>query len=151
MGSGEMGFNRWGKSGGSYQNMTGYKAVDYSGGWNANSHDQMLNNNIDYIYQKFDTNCTGQLEGTEFFNAYSDLCLNMGLSPPQSYQEVSNAILSADANFNGRVSKMEMFRLFKMIQGIKSGGMMNQQGMGGGMMNQQGMGGIGGMNANYGY
>lgn len=64
----------------------------------------------------------------------------MGLCPPQNYQDVWNAVTLADSNNNGRVSKMEIFTLFKRIQGIH-GNSMHQQGMG--------MGG-GGMNVNVG-
>jgi hypothetical protein len=141
------GFNRWGNSGFNYQGMNGYTFVDYSGGWNAAIHDQMLKNNIDFVYQKYDYNFSGQLEGNEFFYAYSELCLRMGLCPPQNYQDVWNAVMAGDANMNGRVSKMEMFVLFKRIQGISTGMMMNQ-GMGmnmgfGGGMGGMGMGGMG--------
>ena len=64
----------------------------------------------------------------------------MGLCPPQNYQDVWNAVLAGDANMNGRVSKMEMFILFKRIQGINAGMMMNQ-----GMGMNVGFGGMGGM------
>ena len=43
--------------------MNGYNFVDYSGGWNAAVHDQMLKNNIDFVYRKYDYNFSGQLEG----------------------------------------------------------------------------------------
>lgn len=47
----------------------------------------------------------------------------MGLAPPQSYQDVWNAVSASDTNFNKRVSKQEMFALFKRVQHINSGGM----------------------------
>jgi hypothetical protein len=59
MGFVSNGFNRWGNSG--YQNMNGYVAVDYTNGWNANYHDQLLRNNIDIVYQRYDRNFSGQL------------------------------------------------------------------------------------------
>ena len=69
MGMGGMGmgggcaFNRWGNTGMNYQTMNGFTVVDYSGGWNAAVHDQMLRSNIDLIYMKYDMNGTNQLEG----------------------------------------------------------------------------------------
>lgn len=57
------GFNRWGNSCPNYQSMNGFNNVNYSGGWNANVHDQMLRNNIDVVYQRYDFNYSGQLEG----------------------------------------------------------------------------------------
>jgi len=52
----------------------------------------------------------------------------MGLAPPTDFYSIQNAVMQSDTNFNGRVSKMEMFNLFKRIQ-------FNQQmgGMGMGM------------------
>jgi hypothetical protein len=107
--------------GGNYHSMPGYVHVDYSNGWNANYHDQVLRTNIDVVYQRYDMNFTGQLEGQEFFMAYRDLCLMMGMAPPLDYQSVYNAIVQSDSNFNGRVSKMELFMTFKRIQGISMG------------------------------
>lgn len=119
LGGGGFGFNRWGANNGyNYQTMNGFQAVDYSNGWNPNYHDQLLRNNIDLIYQRYDMNFSGQLEGQEFFFAYRDLCLMMGMAPPMDFQTVYNAAASSDTNFNGRTSKIELFMLFKRIQGI---------------------------------
>jgi hypothetical protein len=104
-----------------YTTMPGYCMVDYSSGWNPNYHDQLLRNNIDSVYMRYDRNYSGQLEGNEFYFAYRDLCLMMGLAPPNDYQSVWNAMLSCDSNRDGRISKLEMFMLFKRIQGINAG------------------------------
>ena len=106
--------------------MQGYNQVDYSQGWNAQQHDIMLQQKIDWVYQRYDMNRTGQLEGQEFFHAYRDLCLAMGMAPPQNQQDVWNAVMQCDQNRDGRISQWEMFNLFKRIQGINSGMMMNQ-------------------------
>ena len=135
-----MGFNRWGTGGMNYQGMNGWNQVDYSGGWNPNVHDAMLKNNIEMVFQRYDMNMSGQLEGQEFFYGYRDLCLSMGVAPPNNYQDVWNAVQQCDYNGNGRVSRMELFMLFKRIQGINSGMTFNV-GWGGGM----GMGKGGGM------
>lgn len=121
LGGGGFSFNTWGSNGFNYQGMNGYTAVDYSNGWNPNYHDQLLRNNIDVVYQRYDSNFSGQLEGQEFFFAYRDLCLSMGMAPPMDYQSVYNAVVQSDTNFNGRVSKMELFMLFKRIQRINCG------------------------------
>ncbi len=140
---GGMGFNRWGNTGCNFQGMNGYTFVDYSGGWNPAIHDQMLRNNVELVFQRYDLNFSGQLEGQEFFYAYRDLCLMMGVCPPMNYQDVWNAAMSSDYNGNGRISRPELFMLFKRIQGINQGMVMNVGwgGMGGGM----GMGMGGGM------
>ena len=114
------GFNRWGGNN-NYMQMNGYQNVDYTQGWNGNTHDQLLRTNIEVVFQKYDTNRTGQLEGNEFYSAYSELCLKMGLCPPQNAQDVWNAARACDANNDGRVNRNEMFELFKRIQGINGG------------------------------
>jgi hypothetical protein len=108
-----------------YHTMHGFNNVDYSAGWNNNSHDQMLRNNIDHVYLQYDYNQSGQLEGMEFFNAYRELCLRMGMAPPASQQEVWGAVQQSDANRDGKVGKWEMFNLFKRIQGVQGGMFMN--------------------------
>jgi len=60
---GGIGFNTWGNTGTNYQQMNGFQAVDYSGGWNANVHDQMLRAKIEQIYMRYDMNQSGSLEG----------------------------------------------------------------------------------------
>ena len=84
--------------------MNGYQQVDYSGGW-GNHHDQRLQQQVQVIFQRYDTNRTGTLEGQEFFNAYKDLCLQMGMAPPNNYQEVWQAVQQADQNRDGRVNQ----------------------------------------------
>jgi len=54
-------FNRWCNTGLNYQAMDGFNMVDYSKGWDTNIHDQMLKDNIDYAFNKYDTNFSGQL------------------------------------------------------------------------------------------
>jgi len=44
-----------------YQTMNGFHYVDWTNGWNPNLHDQMLRNNIDMVYQRYDMNFSGQL------------------------------------------------------------------------------------------
>ena len=141
-----MGFNRWGAGGMNYQGMNGWCAVDYSGGWNPAVHDMMLQQKIEMVFQRYDMNMSGQLEGQEFFYGYRDLCLSMGVAPPNNYQDVWNAVMQCDYNGNGRVSRQELFMLFKRIQGINAGQTFNVGwgGMGGGMMGP-GMGMGGGM------
>jgi hypothetical protein len=60
---GGISFNRWANPNCNYQGMNGYQFVDYSNGWNANTHDQMLRNNIDIVFQRYDRNFSHTLEG----------------------------------------------------------------------------------------
>ena len=69
----------------------------------------------------------------------------MGVCPPMSYQDVWMAVQQCDYNGNGRINRMELFMLFKRIQGINMGMNFNV-GWGGGMGGMGGMGmGMGGM------
>ena len=77
-------FNKFAGSNPNYASMNGFSNVDYSGGWNPNVHDSMLKSKINQVYMMHDANRSGQLEGQEFFYAYRDLCLGMGMCPPQS-------------------------------------------------------------------
>ena len=122
-----VGYNYWGNQGHNvnYQQMPGYNPVDYSKGWNSNKHDQDLRHLIRTAYQQFDSKRSGQLDGPDFFNAYTHLCLQMGLAPPQTQQDVWNAVQQCDTNKDGKISQWEMFNLFKKIQGINAGMMMN--------------------------
>ena len=77
----------------------------------------------------------------------------MGVCPPMNYQDVWSAVMQCDYNGNGRVNRMELFMLFKRIQGINMGmtfnvgwGGMGGMGMGGMGMGMGGMGMGGGMN-----
>lgn len=54
-------FNRWGGHNHNYTHMQGYNPVDYSGGWNNNMHDQMLQQKVQMIFNRHDTNHSGQL------------------------------------------------------------------------------------------
>ena len=64
MGMGGMGgFNRWGTPGMNYMGMNGFCNVDYSGGWNPAIHDAMLQQKIEIVFQRYDMNFSGQLEG----------------------------------------------------------------------------------------
>jgi len=63
LGGGGGNWNRWGNTGMNYQSMNGYHFVDWSHGYNPMVHDQMLRNGIDAVYQRYDMNFSGQLEG----------------------------------------------------------------------------------------
>ena len=58
-----MGMNRWGQGNNNHHQMNGYTQVDYSQGWNSNVHDGMLQQNVNKVFQKYDRNNSGQLEG----------------------------------------------------------------------------------------
>ena len=99
-------YNRWAQPNYNYHSMPGFQRVDYSGGWNANIHDNMLKNAINQVFTKHDTNRNGQLDPHEFYPAYHDLCLMMGMAPPRTQQDVQNAYNQFDVNRDGMISPM---------------------------------------------
>ena len=123
-----MQYNPWARPNFNYTSMPGFCQVDYTGGWNPNVHDMMLKQKINHVFMQYDMNRNGQLEGQEFYGAYRDLCLMMGMAPPQTLQEVWHVAMQNDLNGDGMISPMEMFILFKKLQGINAG-MMMQPGM----------------------
>jgi hypothetical protein len=66
----------------------------------------MLQRNVEIVFQRYDMNFSGQLEGQEFFYAYRDLCLMMGVCPPMTYQDIWNAVMQCDTNRDGRINRM---------------------------------------------
>jgi hypothetical protein len=57
----------------------------------------------------------------EFFNAYREICLHMGMAPPNDYQSLLQVAQTCDTNFDGRINRMEILMMFKRIQGINCG------------------------------
>jgi hypothetical protein len=57
-------------------------------------------------------------------------------------QDFINAAVTCDVQKDGQITKMELFNLFKRMQGITSGYMFNR-GVGGMGMNGMGMNGVG--------
>ena len=96
--------------------MGGY-GWQYNGVW-GNTQDIWLRGQIDRVYMLYDRNRNGQLEGQEFYFAYRDLCMAVGQTPPapNDFWSIRQIAAQADTNFDGRISKMEMFNLFKRCQ-----------------------------------
>jgi hypothetical protein len=42
----------------------------------------------------------------------------MGVNPPSDYNSVRQIAMQTDTNFDGKISKMELYTLFKKIQGF---------------------------------
>jgi len=97
-------------------NLGGGGAFSYTGGpWGA-MHDQQLMAQIEYIFQKYDRNFSGQIDGGEFFMAYQELCMLTGQPAPQDFYSIQMIARQTDTNFDGRISRQEMFALFKRAQ-----------------------------------
>jgi len=55
---------------------------------------------------KYDNDRSGHLEGQEFFNAYCDLCREMGLNAPTDYNTMIAIAQKSDKNFDGKINKL---------------------------------------------
>ena len=114
-GFGQPGFGGPGFGGPGFmpQNMGSFS---YTGGPWGQQHDFDLQQKIEYIFQKYDRNMTGQIDGGEFFMAYQELCQITGRPAPADYWTVQQIAQQSDQNFDGRISRQEMFMLFKRQQ-----------------------------------
>ena len=65
----------------------------------------MLIGKIENIFARYDPNGTGHLEQNEFFAFFNELCVEMNVPPPQSYEAILNVAREVDTNYDGRISK----------------------------------------------
>lgn len=111
-GYGQQGFNQgfgqqgWGNQQGHYNYQN----------W-GNNEDMYLQQVINQIYMKYDRDCSGQLNQYELVNALPEMCQMMGIPPLQNYNQAIQIAQQLDTNFNGQISKHEMFRIFKRMHG----------------------------------
>lgn len=101
--------------GGGYNPYNGGCYPSGFGYGNLNNNDTLLRNHIDKVYAMYDISRTGYVEGNTFEYAFRELCGMYGLIPP-NFLELRQIAMAADTNYDGRISKMEMFNLFKRIQ-----------------------------------
>lgn len=66
----------------------------------------MIRNKIDMLFAKYDQDGTGFLGQQEFLASFNELCHDLNMPPPQSFDQVMNIAQSIDTNFDGRISKM---------------------------------------------
>ena len=79
-------------------------------------HDNQLRNQIEIVFQQFDRNRSGYIDNGEFFPAYCTLCQMTGQAAPHDFYQIQNIARQTDQNFDGRISRQEMFMLFKRAQ-----------------------------------
>jgi hypothetical protein len=109
---GQQGYGGQGQYGGQ-QGYGGQGQYGQQGG----DKDQILRNNIDQIFSKYDRDGTGYLEPTEFQAFFGELCNLLGRPPVNDYNQFVTIAKSIDADKDGRISKPEIFTVFKQATG----------------------------------
>lgn len=77
--------------------------------------DQRLRSFIDQIFAKYDRDGRGTLEENEFAPAIGEICQLAHMPPPSSYQQFIQIAREIDSNYDGRISKMELFTVLKRM------------------------------------
>lgn len=87
--------------------------------------DAQLQQYIDQVMIRYDTNRNGTLEAHELTRFFNDLFMMCGIPKRINQWEAMNFMRQVDMNFDRRANKFELFRAFKLM-------MANQGGCGGG-------------------
>ncbi len=84
--------------------------ANYHGDWIHNN-EALLRNEIDFAYAHHDPHHTGLLEGEDFYQAYHEVCEEIGHPTPNldDTDQLDEIARQADINLDGKVSKGEMF------------------------------------------
>lgn len=112
-----------GKHGGQQGQQYGGQGQQYGGqgqqygGQQGGNSDQLLKSKIDEIFSRYDKDNTGNLEQAEFQGFFDELCHLLNRPSPTDYNQFVEAAKSIDSNYDGRISKMELFTLFKRATG----------------------------------
>lgn len=86
--------------------------------------DMQLQQYIDQVMFRYDTNRNGTLEAYELARFFNELFMMCGIPRRINQWEAMNFMRQVDMNFDNRANKFELFRAFKMM-------MANQGGYGG--------------------
>lgn len=77
--------------------------------------DEQLHHAIDTIYDKYDVDRSGTLEGDEVYNLINDAFKSLNRGREVSQQEIQNFVVAIDKNGDGKISKGELFVILKQI------------------------------------
>ena len=77
--------------------------------------DDQLRQAIDAIFNKYDTDKSGTLEGNEIYNLINDAFKSLGRNRQVQPQEVDQFIKAIDKNSDGKISKPELFEILKKL------------------------------------
>ena len=77
--------------------------------------DDQLRQAIDGIFQKYDTDKSGTLEGKEVFNLINDAFKSLNRDKQVKQEDVNQFISAIDKNGDGKIAKPELFDILKQL------------------------------------
>lgn len=77
--------------------------------------DDQLKQAIQNIFDKYDVDKSGTLEGTEIFNLINDAFKSLGKNKEVSQGDVQQFINAIDKNGDGKIAKVELFEILKQL------------------------------------
>ena len=77
--------------------------------------DEQLRLAIDAIFTKYDKDMSGTLDYSEVKCVINDSFKNMGTSRPVNDDDVKKFLGAVDQNNDGKITKQELFSIFKRI------------------------------------
>jgi Ca2+-binding EF-hand superfamily protein len=77
--------------------------------------DDQLRQAIDAIFNKYDSDKSGTLEGNEIFSLINDAFKSLGRNREVKSDEVGQFVKAIDKNGDGKISKTELFEILKKL------------------------------------
>lgn len=77
--------------------------------------DDQLRQAIDAIFNKYDDDKSGTLEGNEISHLINDAFKSLGRNREVKGDEVSQFVKAIDKNGDGKISKSELFEILKKL------------------------------------
>lgn len=77
--------------------------------------DDQLRQAIDAIFNKYDDDKSGTLEGKEISNLINDAFKSLGRNREVKGDEVGQFVKAIDKNGDGKISKAELFEILKKL------------------------------------
>ena len=77
--------------------------------------DDQLRQAIDAIFNKYDSDKSGTLEGNEIYCLINDAFKSLGRTREVKNDEVGQFVKAIDKNGDGKISKSELFEILKKL------------------------------------
>jgi len=77
--------------------------------------DDQLRQAIDAIFNKYDSDKSGTLEGSEIYSLISDAFKSLGRNRQVKEEEVNQFIKAIDKNGDSKISKVELLEILKKL------------------------------------
>jgi len=77
--------------------------------------EEQLAKAIDAIFNKYDVDKSGTLEGNEIFSLINDAFKSLGRNRSVKVEEVNQFVKAIDKNGDGKISKTELLEILKLL------------------------------------